>query len=362
MTISKILHLYLLIFGLVFFMILNLTKPFLLAEEKGLGLKIGYIDAHNHLHGHIRSPSGVVVDYEGAARVALSTMDKLGIKKMIVMPPPFPLNHPHTYEIDNFDFIRTLRKYSNRLVFLGGGGTLNVIIQRAVHEGKTSPSLQRSFEKKALELLSKGALGFGEMTAEHFCLGPRHNYQTAPPDHPLFLLLADISARHGVPIDIHMEAISERMLLPQRLRFPENPESLNPNIEAFEQLLAHNRGAKIIWAHVGWDNTGHRTAKLTSELLKKHPNLYMSFKISPRDSLIENCPIEPGIGLKAEWLKVISEFPDRFIIGTDHFYTSPQGERIGPQRAEIMSEFFSLLSPELAQKVGIENPKLIFNL
>lgn len=59
------------------------------------------------------------MDFEGAAKVALSEMDRLGIRKMIVMPPQFPLNHPHTYDIDYYDFIKALKKYSNRLPFLG---------------------------------------------------------------------------------------------------------------------------------------------------------------------------------------------------------------------------------------------------
>ena len=50
-----------------------------------------------------------------------------------------------------------------------------------------------------------GAAGFGEMAAEHFSGGTP--YQFAPPDHPLFLLLADIAARHDVPIDQHMNAV-----------------------------------------------------------------------------------------------------------------------------------------------------------
>ncbi len=349
-------------FGLFFIIVITLPVTLLMAEEKILNGAIGYIDAHNHLHGHFRSPSGFIIDFEGATRVAIKEMDRLGIRRMIVMPPPFPLNHPHEYDLDNFDFIKTLRKYSNRFSFLGGGGTLNVMIQKAVYEEKTSPALRDRFEKKAKEILSKGALGFGEMTAEHLCLGPRHNYQNAPPDHPLFLLLADIAADNGVVIDIHMEAISEKMIIPQRLRFPENPETLTPNIEAFERLLAHNRRAKIIWAHIGWDNTGHRTISLTTELLRKHPNLYMSFKISPRDSLLENCPIDSGFQLKEEWLKLMGEFSDRFIIGTDHFYVPPQGERIGPTRAEPMRRFLSLLPIKLFQKFGIDNPKRIFSI
>jgi predicted TIM-barrel fold metal-dependent hydrolase len=238
------------------------------------------------------------------------------------------------------------------------------MIQEAVRQGKTSPELRRRFEKKALELLAMGALGFGEMTALHFSFGPKHPYEWAPPDHPLFLLLSDIAARHGVPIDIHMEAVPQEMPLPRmgRLRSPPNPKMLRPNIGAFERLLAHNRKAKIIWAHAGWDNTGHRSPELARKLLEKHPNLYMSIKVS-RDSLPKNRPLrDRGTRLNPAWLKVIRTFPDRFLIGSDQFYVSPRARRRFPRSVEGTNRLLSLLPPKLAQKIGYENAIRIFKL
>jgi len=320
-----------------------------------------YIDAHNHLMGRFGPPVRQVLDYEGAAQVTLAAMDKYGIKKMLIMPPPFQPDNRNLYECD--DFFEIVKKYPDRFAFLGGGGTLNVLIQEAVREGKTSDQLKGKFEKTALEILSRGAKGFGEFAIEHLCLGKKHNHQSAPADHPLFLLLADIAAKHDVPVDIHMEAVPEKMPLPNGLSSPPNPKVLTPNLEDFERLLAYNRKAKIIWSHVGWDNTGHRTAELTAQLLKKHPNLYMSFKASPLDSVPENRPIERGVGLKSEWLEVIREFPDRFIIGSDHFYISPKMRgRIGPPSVEPTHKFFSLPPPDIARKIGIENPKRLFKL
>ncbi len=46
------------------------------------------------------------------------------------------------------------------------------------------------------------------MTAERLCLGKNHR-QSAPPDHPLFTLLADIAAKNDLPIDIHREEIDK---------------------------------------------------------------------------------------------------------------------------------------------------------
>jgi predicted TIM-barrel fold metal-dependent hydrolase len=310
-----------------------------------------------------RSPGGGEErDFEGAANVALSQMKKIGIQTMIIMPPPFTMQQAHIY--DYTELIDVVKKHPDRFAFLGGGGTLNLMIHQTANKKEISPELKATFQKTALEILKAGAVGFGEMSAEHFSLGPDHPYESTLPDHPLFLLLADIAAEHHVPIDIHMEAIPEEMPLPAGLHSPPNPKTLRPNIAAFERLLAHNRKATIIWAHAGWCNTGCRTADLCADLLRRHPNLFMSFKISPRDSRLECMPFEQEVGLKAEWLQLVKEFPDRFIIGTDQFYISPRSsiQQIGPTKVELMERFFSLLPPDVAHKIGQENPWRIFNL
>jgi predicted TIM-barrel fold metal-dependent hydrolase len=330
-----------------------------LSEKKGIGTDVTtYIDAHNHLFGGGRFP-----DYSGAVRSALARMDQLGIQKILVMPPPFSFGQRGIFDID--DFISVVKKYPDRIAFLGGGGSLNATIQQAAKSGSVSQEMKAEFEKKANEIISKGAVGFGEFAVEHFSFNFDHPYESASADNPLFLLLADIAARYDVPIDIHMEAIPKDMPLPGRdilKRSGINPKLLRENISVFERLLVHNPKTKIIWAHVGWCNTGFRTTDLCRKMLSKYPNLYMSFKLSP-ESVIETRPISEDLkSIKAEWLQLIKDFPDRFIIGTDQFYVTPGAGPIGPQKTEATRLFMNLLPPDLSQKIGIENPIKIFNL
>jgi hypothetical protein len=320
--------------GIVF--IISFLTSFLGCATKATGPEnietkpgVQFIDTHNHLVGKYPTQSGMQqIYFEGAAGVALTAMKRLGIRKMFIMPPPFSTDHPDRYTFD--DLIGTVKKYPDRFAFLGGGGTLNVMIQEAVQKQTSIDRLKSRFEKKAMEILSKGAIGFGELTAEHLSLGINHPYESAPPDHPLFLLLSDIAARHGVPIDIHMEAVPEDMPLPKirRLDTPHNPPTLRRNIPAFERLLAYNRNTKIIWAHAGWCNTGRRTPALCAELLEKHSNLYMSFKIG-RDSMQETRPLTEDLRIKSEWLNLIRTYPDRFLIGSDHYLCAPHEQYSG---------------------------------
>jgi hypothetical protein len=242
-------------------------------------------------------------NFEKPARIALGSMDATGVKFNLLMPMPQAVNQKLRLCLE--DLLPIREKYPERFGVLGGGGSLNVMIQQAVREGRVTSAMEKEFDARALELVRKGAVGFGEMTAEHFSMDQHHPYETAPPDHPLFLRLADLAAKYDLPMDLHMEAISEKMPMPSRFKSPPNPQVLKPNLEALGRLLAHNRKAKIIWAHLGWDNTEKRTVALTRKLLKENKNLYMSIRIASgmRERRVEKAsfPLDGAGKLKADW-------------------------------------------------------------
>jgi predicted TIM-barrel fold metal-dependent hydrolase len=318
--------------------------------------QVSVIDAHNHLHW------GFHKDSMGAANAAIQKMDELGISKMIIMPPPGAPGHRGV--LDMSELMPVVRRFPERFACMGGGGSLNVMIHQTGSD-RISPDLRKKFRAKALELLEEGAIGFGEFSVEHFSFSRTHPYESVSADHPLFLLLSDIAAQHGVPVDIHMEAITVDMPFPSSRfldRSNQNPSKLTENMSAFERLISHNRKTKIIWSHVGWCNTGHRSVDLCRRILQRHPNLYMSFKLSP-EGIARVRPLDPTKNsIKPEWLQLIRDFQDRFIIGTDQFYAPPGARRIGPQKTEVMIRFINLLPLNIAHKICVENPRNIFNL
>jgi predicted TIM-barrel fold metal-dependent hydrolase len=244
-------------------------------------------------------------------------------------------------------------KYPGKLGVLGGGGTLNAMIMRAVATGEDGPEVRAQFKARAEQLLQEGVVGFGEMTAEHFKLVTP--YQYAPADHPLYLLLADIAAEHGVPIDLHMEAVLEDMALPGDLKSPPNAPQLHANIAALERLLDHNPRAKIIWAHAGADGTGYRTAALCRQLLRAHGNLYMEIKADPALHG-KNYPLVDG-KLAPEWRALFTEFADRFIIGSDQHYPEPAGP---VQRWQEIATLLNQLPLDVRTKIGTSNVAHIY--
>lgn len=315
-----------------------------------------YIDTHSHLHGHLGRNE---TDFDGAARVAIKIMDELGIVTSLVMPPPFPPNHGGRYTA--IDMIDALNRYPGRFGYLDGGGSLNPMIQEAGEVDAIGDDLRQRFRVEAERIAAKGAAGFGEITVEHFSMGPMHPYEGTRADHPLMLLLADIAATHDMPIEVHMEAIEREGPLPERYASPPNPARLRPNIEAFERLLGHNPKARIVWCHLGWDNSGQRTPELTRRLLTAHPNLFLNIKMGP-DSLPVNRPLQRGEGLQPAWRQLIVDFPDRIMLGSDQFYVSPRSDRRFPFHTRPVRDLLDQLPEDIARQVGMETPRKVYRL
>ncbi|MBI2368835.1 MAG: amidohydrolase family protein [Deltaproteobacteria bacterium] len=265
--------------------------------------------------------------------------------------------------------------------FLGGGESLNVMIQKVVLHQATLEETLPAFVGAATQILRDGAVGFGEMAAEHFSFHEGHPYISASPDRDLFRLLADLAARYDVPIDLHMEALASDIAfadLPDcsaadKVHQFANPDVFSENITAFERLLRHNRMARIVWAHAGWDNTGHRTAALTRRLLQDHPNLYIQLRPLPLRSGGRCNPITDVSGnIVGDWLDLMSSFPDRIVVGLDSFYSKFRPDQTDEEFAQLLDRalgagrrFMASLrqsSPALAHKVGYLNAVRIYRL
>jgi predicted TIM-barrel fold metal-dependent hydrolase len=320
----------------------------LLAVLPPLQAQVPMIDTHAHIARNSRHNPAA------AAAKALRLMDEHRVEKTILLPPPYPPGHPGAYDREALE--RVVREGKGRFAFVAGGGSLNPMLHD-VAPGAVTPEQVQRFKAEAMRIVESGAAGFGELTAEHFSSGRRnHPYESTAPDHPLLLALAEVAASSGLPIDLHMEAVPADMPMPGRFRRGPNPSQLKANIAAFERLLAHNRGARIVWAHCGWDLTGERTVALMRALLGKHPNLYMSFKVDTRGPQ-RTSPFTPEGGLRPGWVELLREFPDRFLIGSDQFFDDEGTERLSEAR-----RLLDALPPELARQIGSENAKKVYRL
>lgn len=309
---------------------------------------IAIIDTHTHIiRGYRRR------DPYPTGAPALRAMDNHRIAMAILLPPPFPPNQPGIYGRREIEPLA--RANPDRFAFAAGGESLNPMIQQIAPD-KVTPEVVRQFQQEADVIVKAGAAGFGELTAEHFSSGRgNHPYESTRPDHPLFLALGDIAAKHGMPIDLHMEAVPQDMPFPRRSGRGQNPETLRENISGLQRLLEHNRDARIVWVHAGWDLTGQRTVPLMRSLLDKHPNLYMSVKLDESGSR-QTFPFNSDGGFRPDWLVMVRDFPNRLVIGSDQFFDE------GVERLTLARKFIDSLPPEVARMVANENAKRIYRL
>lgn len=315
-----------------------------------------WIDVHAH-------PDALVgpgeVDFEGAAKACVEEMDRRGIARTILMPMPFSPGH---LAFDCGDFVDAIKPYADRLSFLGGGGTLNVMIQETAGDAQAATKLRRKFVEEARAILDRGACGFGEIAILHLSHFDGHPFEQVEGDHPLLLLLADFAAQNDVPIDIHMDPVEKDQQLPSKFASPPSPKTLAANVASFERLLAHNPKARIVWAHAGWDETGCLTVDLLRRLLRAHPNLCLSIKIDTT-GLAAHSPLDEQGEVRKEWLALLRDFPDRFVIGSDQMHQSPSVHG-RPRMHELdgPAALLAKLPADLARKIGRENAERIYRL
>jgi predicted TIM-barrel fold metal-dependent hydrolase len=105
-------------------------------------------------------------------------------------------------------------------------------------------------------------------------------------------------------------------------------------------------------------------------LVEEHPNLYLAIRAAPGNSTVmENLIVETK-GIRPEWMEFFRRHSDRFLYGTDSFASAP-GAAAGPGAAFAQRNVNKLIlhnrilggmPREIAQKIGVENPKRLLGL
>ncbi|MFQ5822578.1 MAG: hypothetical protein ACE5JB_00820 [bacterium] len=109
------------------------------------------------------------------------------------------------------------------------------------------------------------------------------------------------------------------------------------------------------------------TIDLLQSLLEAHPNLYLALRFEERlfdmaGNPMPNRIVDNDWKILPEWKKFISDFPARFMIGSDQFVGIPGVTRRMPQSFKETWSVLDQLPPELAKKVGHDNAVRIYNL
>lgn len=309
---------------------------------------------------------GRAASFQLAASQTLRMMDKLDVRHMVMMPDAQLPDARKDSASDELLLIDNPAKGQFHL--LGGGGTLNPILHKAIATPPMPKDVPPMFKKLADRLVEKGAIGFGEIALLAFPEEKDRPFMSIPPDSQLMLKLADIAAeKGGLPISFHMEAVYQPMPAPLRYRdIPGVPEELEPNIEALERLLEHNPNTPFVWQYLGVDNTGQRTPEHMRALLDAHPNLYMGITVTslsvPGSDRDANRLTDSQGNLLPRWQQLFEQFPDRFVIGSGEYFKNYALGYPHPSRDNLARtiELVKQLPTPLRQRIAYDNAAYIY--
>ncbi|MFC1708405.1 amidohydrolase family protein [Planctomycetota bacterium] len=177
--------------------------------------------------------------------------------------------------------------------------------------------------------------GIGEVMGRHDDLTALTYGETARANHKGFDAVYELAAKHDLPVTIHNNIGSVRLREPIYLHEIDNAVGRHPK-------------TRFIWAHSG---IGRRInipglTDIVRQLRKKHDNLWVDLSWVVYEDYV--CP---GGTPSPEWVALIEEFPDRFMLGTDKV------AKFGNLHEEIQ-KYYSLLDalkPETAKLFAREN-------
>jgi len=115
--------------------------------------------------------------------------------------------------------------------------------------------------------------------------------------------------------------------------------------DAIERLFKQDPGARILWAHSGFE----RPEKVV-EALRRHKNLYCDLAFRSDQA--------SGGKVSADWRAAFLEFPDRFMVGTDTY--TPERWLYIVEHANWSRQWLSDLPPAVAERIAYRNGEAIF--
>ncbi len=115
--------------------------------------------------------------------------------------------------------------------------------------------------------------------------------------------------------------------------------------DALERLFRQYPEARILWAHSGFERPEE-----VRDMLRKHRNLWCDLAFRNEQG--------PAGKVPAEWRAAFSEFPDRFMVGTDTF--TPERWHYIVEHANWTRAWLADLPPALAERIAWRNADTLF--
>ena len=211
------------------------------------------------------------------------------------------------------------------------------MIMQSVATGDAGPAVQKKFKERAEELLREGVVGFRRNDGRAF--RRRHAVSIRPAGPSALSCCLRILPRNTASPSTFTWKLSRKRCPCRR------PEIAAQCAAAACKYRGVRTAAGAQPARQDYLGArGCRTARdferpiFAAGCCVAHPNLYMEIKADPV-AHGKNYPLADG-KIKPDWLKLFTDFPDRFLIGSDQHYPEPKGTSSAGRRSCCFSISF----------------------
>ncbi|MBS1175592.1 MAG: hypothetical protein H6R06_4 [Proteobacteria bacterium] len=158
------------------------------------------------------------------------------------------------------------------------------------------------------------------------------------------------NARYAAVGEFHLYGADAELPVPRAMVALARQHQLvlhaHSDADAIERLFQQDPQARVLWAHSGFD----RPEKV-AELLRKHKNLWCDLAFRSEHGSAGK--------VSAEWRALFTEFPDRFMVGTDTF--TPERWHYVIEHANWTRAWLADLPLPLAERIAWRNAQALFS-
>jgi Amidohydrolase len=143
----------------------------------------------------------------------------------------------------------------------------------------------------------------------------------AEADLPIPRRIVELARRHGLFLQAHSDA------------------------DAVERLFKQDPGARVLWAHAGF-----APAAAVRDMMRTYKGLWADLAL--RSEVASGGRVDP------QWRALFTEFPDRFLVGTDTWAPERWNDVVG--HAAFARAWLSDLPADVAERIAWKNAEALF--
>jgi len=158
------------------------------------------------------------------------------------------------------------------------------------------------------------------------------------------------SSRYAAIGEFHLYGADADLPVPKRMIALAREHKLvlhaHSDVDAIERIYRQDPAARILWAHSGFERPD-----AVRDMLRKHKALWCDLAFRTEHG--------GGGKIPAEWRALFTEFPDRFMVGTDTF--TPERWHYIVEHASWSRAWLADLPAPLAERIAWRNGEALFS-